>query len=358
MKLIRCFLLVLAMAAFCGCENDTNESDRVVKVLIDTDMVEGFDDGEALMMLASSPEIDVVGVTTVTGNTWAAEGVAYAIRQLEICGAKSIPVISGSQYPLRDGRFATLKSEVASNPGKDSDWLGAVEYGLVTNWRDAYVNRYKEQPTLSPVEDDAVDFIIRMLKTYPGEVALLAIGPCTNIAKALLKEPGIERLAKEIVYMGGSYYTDGNTTPYAEFNILCDPEAAAICMRAPFAQQTIVSLDVCNTVMMDAKRYDDMCSHITDAKLLQIFRNCFHYDDFKSNPSHVSSIWDVISAAVVMDKSIIKEFDNVRIDVQDNPSKPEYGRTFVTTDVNRQFAHILTSVNADRIWDLVYEPLK
>ena len=352
------FLLLVVFALF-DCDddkdNEKNKSVNKVKVLIDTDMVEGFDDGIALMLLLNAPNVDVVGVTTVTGNTWAQEGIAYGIRQMEICGAKDVPIIAGSEYPLREGRLSTLKAEVNSNPGPDASWLGAMEYVRVSDWRTFYSEHYGEQPSLSATQDDAVDFIIRMLHKYPGELRLLAIGPCTNIAKALQKEPGVERLAKEIVYMGGSYFTDGNTTPYAEFNVIYDPESTALCLRAPFARQTIVSLDVCNTITMDKSRYDDMCSRIRNSRLLQIFHNCFHYLDFEENPEHKSCIWDVISAAVILDESIITDYKNVRVDVQDNPSSPEYGRTYVTDNAERQYAHVLIAANADRIWSLIYQ---
>ena len=352
-------LLVLAVFAAMGCSDDNDsEPANKVKVLIDTDMVEGFDDGVAMMMLLSSPGVEVVGVTTVTGNTWSQEGVAYAIRQMEICNVGGVPVISGSERPLREGRLATLSGEVASNPGKDASWLGAASYDRIDNWKDFYVQHYGEQPSLSATAGDASDFIIKMLHAHPGELTLLAIGPCTNIAKALIKEPGVERLAKEIVYMGGSYFTDGNTTPFAEFNAIYDPEAMAVCLRAPWANQTIISLDVCNTVTMDKSRYDGLCGKIKDDKLLQIYHNCFHYQDFMANPDHQTCIWDVISAAVIIDKDIVKTSKNVRVDVQDNPSKPEYGRTYVTQDNNRQYARVLTTVDADRIWNLIGQSIK
>lgn len=357
-KLLHAFVLLVTITiSGCNDDNDNNiiNSDNKTKVLIDTDMVEGFDDGIALMMMLTSDNVDVVGVTTVTGNTWAQEGVAYGIRQMEICGVHNVPIIAGSQYPLRKDRLSTLKDEVAANPGRDSYWLGAIEYNPITNWNNFYVEHYGEQPSISATQDDAVDFIIRMLHTYPNELVLLAIGPCTNIAKALHKEPGIEHLAKEIVYMGGSYFTDGNTTPYAEFNAIYDPEAMAVCLRAPFAKQTIVSLDVCNTIAIDRNRFNDMRSKAADERLQQIFSNCYLSTFFDENPGRTSCIWDIISAAIVLDDNIITEYKDVRVDIQDNPLLPEYGRTFVTDNADRQVARVLTTANANRIWQLAYQ---
>lgn len=349
---------LLAIFVICGCDSDSNDEQKSggkTKVLIDTDMVEGFDDGIALMMMLSSADVDVVGVTTVTGNTWAQEGVAYGVRQMEICGVQNVPIIAGSQYPLREGRLSTLKDEVSANPGRDSYWLGASEYAPVPDWKGFYVEHYGEQPSMSATQDDAVDFIIRMLHAYPNELVILAIGPCTNIAKALQREPGIERLAKEIVYMGGCYFTDGNTTPYAEFNAIFDPEAMAVCLRAPFAKQTIVSLDVCNTINIDRDRYDDMRNKAADERLRQIFSNCYFSTFFDENPEGTSCIWDIISATVVLDADVATGYKDVRVDIQDNPLLPEYGRTYVTDNADRQLARVLTTANADRIWQLAYQ---
>lgn len=352
--------LVWVLFALCGCGDKYEEMydpNSKPLVLIDTDMVEGFDDGVALMMLLKDSNIGVVGVTTVTGNTWAQEGAAYAIRQIEICGSRKFPVIPGADFPLREGRLESLRDEVEACPGVDHGWLGALEYDRVTDWYSCYTDRYGEQPTFSATQRDAADFIVRTLHAHPGKITLLAIGPCTNIANALLQDPDVAFLAKEIVYMAGSYFTEGNTTPYAEFNAIFDPEALAICFRAPFKRQTIVGLDVCNTIRMDKQRYDDMCARIKDERLLQIFHNCFHYADFQSNPQHQTCIWDVISAAAVMDDAVVSDYRKVRVDVQDNPALPEYGRTFATNNPNCQYARVVTAANADRIWQLVYRLL-
>lgn len=357
--LLYLFAALISISAIYGCDDENDDdkikSDSNTKVLIDTDMVEGFDDGIALMMMLSSADVDVVGVTTVTGNTWAQEGVAYGIRQMGICGGHDVPIIAGSQYPLRENRLNTLKDEVAANPGRDSYWLGSIEYDPILDWKDFYVEHYGEQPSMSASQDDAVDFIIRMLHAYPNELVLLAIGPCTNIAKALQKEPGIEHLAKEIVYMGGCYFTDGNTTPYAEFNALYDPEAMGACLRAPFAKQTIVSLDVCNTIAIDRNRFNDMRSKASDERLQQIFNNCYLSTFFDENPGRTSCIWDIISAAVVLDTNIITGYKDVRVDIQDDPLLPEYGHTYVTDNTERQQARVLTAVSADAIWQLAYQ---
>ncbi|MCQ2184270.1 MAG: nucleoside hydrolase [Bacteroidales bacterium] len=324
------------------------------KVIVDTDMVEGFDDGIALAMLLRSGA-DVLGVTTVTGNTWAREGAAYALRQAELFCPDTVPtIIVGSEYPLREGRLETLPGEIAANPGADSGWLGSCSYARVTDWKAHYEARYGCEPSAyKVVEEDASDFIIRQLHQYPGEVTLLAIGPCTNIAKALQKDPSVASLAKEIVYMGGAFWCEGNSTAFSEFNILYDPEAAAICFRAPFPLQTVVSLDVCNTVLMDSARYMSLYDKLPDERMKDVFRGGFHYPAFKDTPGMKIPVWDLISAAIVLDKSVVTKSNLCPVDVIDNPASPEYGRTVVSSSAPRPSACIPLAINEDKFWKLV-----
>lgn len=327
------------------------------KVILDTDMVEGFDDGIALMMLLKAENVDLLGVTTVSGNTWAQEGLAYAVRQWEIAGGKDMPLISGSDYPMRENRLATIRDEVNANPGKDNDWLGCYENEKVTSWNTHYQSTYKETSTYAVPKLDASDFIIQQILANPGEVTLVAIGPCTNIAKALVKAPQIASMSKAIIYMGGAFECEGNTTPYAEFNILFDPEAAAICFRADFPRQTVFSLDACESVIMDKARYMDMYDKIKDGRLKEIFAHSFHYDRFLKDPSHTTPVWDVLSAAAAIDPSVIIEGKQGRIDVDDTPSSKTYGKTFISESPDRRTGIIPLKINETTLWHLVYKSL-
>lgn len=357
MKKIFIFAFLFLTLASCS-ESEEALAGHHRKVLIDSDIVEGFDDGQAIMMLLTCPDIEVMGITSVTGNTWSQEGIAYGIRQMEICRATDVPIVIGSQFPLRQDRLSTLKEEVSLSPGRDSFWLGAVEYEPVTDWRKAYIDRYGCQPMITPRNEDAVDFIIRTLKENPHEVTLFALGPCTNIAKAIQKEPGIERLAKEIIYNGGSFFREGNTTTYAEFNVLYDPEAMGICMHADFPKQTFVSLDVCEIVPMVSKDYMAMMDTIKNAALRDVFEHCFHYQDFIDNPDAVSHIWDVINASILLDESIITDYADIPVDIQDNPNLPEYGRTFEHPSPGNKTARVIKNVNQERVWQMVFNCLK
>jgi len=345
---------VLTLMLLMACQNhsESTNSQTPKKVIVDSDMVLSFDDGVAYLMMLGSPQTEVVGVTTVTGNTWAQEGLAYAIRQSEAVGASSVPHIGGASYPLRKNRLATFHAEVDANPGPDADWRGAVGRPEVTDWKSFYTSTFGEPTTYAATHCDASEFIAQQVLQHPDEVTLLAIGPCTNIANALLKHPEMASLTKEIVYMGGAVFCEGNITPQAESNIFYDPEAAAICLRAPFPRQTLVSLDLCNTVKMDYQQYFRIYDSLGEG-LKAIFRQQYIYPRFKENPQFQSLVWDLISAAIVVDSSIITQYRDVRIDVDDNPSSPSYGNTFVTPDSTRQSLRIPLSLDCSRFWKIV-----
>lgn len=358
MKIYISLLLTLFVLSGCNSRDlDTEKKNAGQKVIILSDMVNSYDDGVAYLMLAASEDIDLLAVITTTGNTWAAEGLAYAIRQGEIAGASHTKFILGSSLPLRDGRLSTLESEVASAPGPDSYWLGAKSYPQINDWQTHYITTYGEKPTFSPTDVPAVDYIIDTVKKNPGEVTILCIGPCTDLAKALQKEPETASLAKQVVYMGGAVYCGGNTTTYAELNFLYDPEAAAICLRSPFRKQVLVSLDVCNKVLMDSSQYYGIYNSINSEKLKDVFRKNYYWDEFSSNPSATAGIWDVISAAYILDSTLVSESQTIRVDVDDNPQSPEYGRSFPASANRCQQIFIPTEINTPKFFNMIKQAM-
>ena len=122
-------LMIFSMAA---------HAQKIEKVILDTDMVEVFDDGIAMMMLANAPNIDLIGVTIVVGNTWVPEGIAYAIRQLEDIGKSHIPVVPGIRYPIFPSRFETIKNERILF-GIGDAYVGAAGYPEPKSWESVYL---------------------------------------------------------------------------------------------------------------------------------------------------------------------------------------------------------------------------
>jgi purine nucleosidase/pyrimidine-specific ribonucleoside hydrolase len=189
------------------------------------DMDPGIDDALALIFALKSPEIQVLGITTVAGNAPVEMTSANARRMLEYLGEYNIPVAMGAAKPLNHPLVDALNYH-------GSDGLG--QCGL-------------PPPRLPLHPAKAWDFIAQLVSDTPGEIALVATGPLTNVAHAFKLHPELPRLLVRLVLMGGAYgltpYGKGNQTPFAEFNIWQDPEAARIVLNSG-ADIYAVGLDI------------------------------------------------------------------------------------------------------------------
>ncbi len=195
------------------------------KVVLDTDP--GIDDALAIALLLNSSEVEVLAITTVAGNTTADKTTRNALRILEVLKRRDVPVARGSEKPL-------VRELVTGEVYHGSDGLG--DTGMFP------------EPTQRPVGKDASELIVDLvLGEPPHSVTLVAIGPLTNVAKAVLRCPEIAKRLREVVIMGGCYgltpYAYGNATPVSEFNFYVDPEAAHIVLNSG-ARIKLFGLDV------------------------------------------------------------------------------------------------------------------
>jgi inosine-uridine nucleoside N-ribohydrolase len=356
MKRVFSVLSVFALAAVMGyLSAPASVAGAKEKVLLDTDMVESFDDGVAMVLLANAPNIDLVGVTTLTGNSWAAGGVAYAIKQLEIEGRTDIPVVMGFEYPLRPGRHAGIATERKLFGMGHDNWLGSFGVEKPESWEAEYKKLYGGSPTMSPNKSHAADFIIDTVRANPGEITIAAIGPCTNLAVAVLKAPDIVPLIKKVIYMGGSFYRQGNVTPTAEFNWWFDPEAAKIALRTPFKEQTIVGLDVCEKVIFRRTHYDRLVETLGQSGQAKILRGSFVGQMFEKDPAFTFFIWDVIVSAILIDPSIVTGEVTAFVDIND-----EYGLSYgqsiaypIQGPEGSLQARIIMDVDQNKLWNII-----
>ena len=199
------------------------------KIIIDTDP--GIDDSMAIALALRSPEVTVLGLTSVFGNAQGEVTAQNALRLIELEGNDSIPVARGSDVPLVI----------------PIDLLGTSVHG-----EDGMGNTNLPQPKGKLVDKTAAEFIIETIQSNPGEVILAPIGPLTNIALAIELEPRIINLVEKVVLMGGAISTPGNISPIAEANIYHDPHAADIVLRANW-QVVMVGLDVTKKIIMTEK---------------------------------------------------------------------------------------------------------
>ena len=195
----------------------------IIKAIIDTDP--GTDDAIALMMALNSTSVDVLAVTTLGGNATLADTTRNTLHLIEYLGHR-LSVYRGASRPLQ-GKFCY-----------GYDFHGAAGLGV-----------HLPTPTSKPHQMPAPELIVKLASKYPGELAIIALGPLTNIATALAIEPRLLRWIKKLVVMGGALQTRGNITPYAEFNIYNDPVAAdeVLSSQIPI---TLVPLDVCTQTIV------------------------------------------------------------------------------------------------------------
>ena len=226
------------------------------RILIDTDP--GIDDAMAIFTALASPELDVIGLTTIFGNAATDVTTRNAVTLLETAGRDDIPVAAGRVAPIA------------------ADYIGPVPFVHGHNGLgDAALS-----PTNGvPIEASAADFIATSLADHPGQVTLLALGPLTNLAVALDRHPGIVELVDEVVVMGGNALVPGNATPVAEANINNDPEAADLVFGADWAV-TMVGLDVTHQVNLSGAALDRITSGPTPqarllAQAIPLYRNFF-----------------------------------------------------------------------------------
>jgi len=194
------------------------------KVIIDTDP--GTDDALAIMLALNSPELDVRGITVVPGNVTLQMGLDNALRMVSLANRCDIPVAGGASHPL----FQKL---ITAQFWHGKNGLGNVELPP---------SKCKADPTFGP------DLIIRLVHEFPHEITLIPVGPLTNVALAVEKDPSIVPLVKEVVIMGGSI-SGGNVNAAAEANIYNDPEAAQVVFQAGWNSFTMSGLEVGNKAL-------------------------------------------------------------------------------------------------------------
>lgn len=210
-------------------------------IIIDTDP--GIDDALAILLALASPEIILDGITTIHGNASTKQTTRNALAILELAKASHVPVFKGCDVPLV--KESLLSPETHGNSG-----LGYAQL---------------PEPTSQPKAGHGSDFLIEQIMSRPGEVTLVAIGPLTNVALAIRKEPRIVQNVKEVFIMGGAIQHTGNTTALAEYNTFVDPHAAHIVFHSGMPM-ILTPLDVtyqCIFTPDDLKRLQRLDSPIT-----------------------------------------------------------------------------------------------
>jgi purine nucleosidase len=259
------------------------------KIIIDTDP--GTDDALAILLAFNSRELDVRAITIVAGNVTADLGLENALKVTSLAGRCDVPVAQGAAHPL----FQKLNTEEFWN-GRNG--LGGAEL---------------PPSTCHAVPQFGPDLIIEVVHRYPHEITLVPIGPLTNIALAISKDPSIVPLVKNVVLMGGSI-TGGNVNAASEFNIHSDPEAASIVFNAGWPI-TMVGLDVTEHTLITGADVAQLESKGGPESKFAAAVARFQIGTYQGTGFGGGAVHDALAVGAVIDNSFLKTQD-MRVDIE------------------------------------------
>ncbi len=299
-------------------------------IIIDCDP--GIDDSLALLLALQSKELNVLGITIVSGNVPASIGAQNALKVLELVDRLDIPVYIGAEEPLE-------VPFVSAQDTHGEDGLGDSQIPFVTS---------------SQAKANAVSFIKDTLKQNP-ETTVLALGPLTNIALALKEDPDCFAKVSRFIVMGGSYLSHGNCSPVAEFNFWCDPDAA----KFVFSQNLpipieMVGLDVTRKIVLTPTVLEYM-KHTQNKNIYRFIQQItqFYFDFHWAHEKVLGCVInDPLTIAHLLDSTIAQGFDS---HVEIATSGISRGQSIVDDHDFWQLpnnCHILTNVDQTAFWHL------
>lgn len=298
------------------------------KVILDTDIGDDIDDSFALLLLLESHKFNCLGVTTVFRNSLKRAKMA---KQLIRSLGYDIKVYRGIDDPLKQNIDHLISKEIKEKEKYDED--------------GKYIfPQYDKSMENEKVEDEnAVDFIIRMIHTYPHEVTLIPIGPLTNIASAIKKDPTIVPLIKEIRLMGA-----GLNLNFVEWNIFCDPDAAKIVFSSNINKIVAVTINVTSLTSLTEEEVNSLKDNNSKAiKLVyEAMMKWFKHYEFSSPVMH-----DPLTVASLIDESIINtQLCHLDVDLSKD------GYTFINDNCPNN-VYVSTSLNKEKFFKLFKETL-
>lgn len=252
------------------------------KLVLDVDT--GVDDAMAILTALKAPEAEVLAIGTVWGNVPVPLATENTLRVLEVAGVDDVPVAAGAARPL-------LAPFVTAEFVHGEDGLG---------------NTFMPKPRGKATGEHAADQLIRLAREYPGEITLVPVGPLTNIALALTKEPQLPELIKEVVLMGGVVCAPGNMGPMVEANIGHDPEAAKMVLAAGWPI-TMVGLDVTTKACMTEEHRRALAESTSNVARFVHRITPFYLDAYeKFIGERKCAMHDPMAVLVALDPSLVK----------------------------------------------------
>jgi len=298
------------------------------KIIIDQDAAgPGGTDQQSMLLLIQSPQTEVLGITVVTGDQWLNDEVAHTLRMLELIGRMDIPVASGAEFPLVRRKQETEHWEQGYG---SIAWLGAWTPRFY-HPPDQLGEMPEGVPTAKAAEEDAAHFLVRMVRKFPNQVTIYEGGPMTNLALAISIDPEFAGLAKELVFMGGSFNPRTDDPEFAnapthEFNLWFDPEAAHIVLAASWKRIVCTPVDISVKTRLTAGLIDRIKASDSPAA-----RYIGKYARLRGNYNY---LWDELAAAAWLDPSLITKKETRFMDV-DLDRGAGYGNTLSWTEQDK-----------------------
>jgi inosine-uridine nucleoside N-ribohydrolase len=292
------------------------------KVIIDQDAFgPGGPNLQPILMVLQAPDVEVLGITTVSGDGWQKENTAHTLRMLELIGRTDVPVVAGATNPLVNSQEETKRWEklYGNLPYKgawtevwpDSNTVNRTRYHAA----DIVPPLVEGEPTTKPLAESAAAFLVRKVREFPGEVTILALGPFTNLALAAKLDEGFAAGAKELVFMGGSFNPAASRVdefslqfihnPRVEFNTRWDPEASKIMLHAGWKKITCVPLDASVDTKLTPEMAKRVSAHAGDSLVAKYFARF---------PGEAFPLWDETAAAIFLDPTIAKTTTRLAMD--------------------------------------------
>ena len=315
-----------------------------MRIVFDTDSAIFNDDAAALAMLLQRRDlIDIAAITVVAGNHTVPQGSEHMLHLLELCGAGEIPLHLGAEAPLVNSPERAAEQERRWGP---ISFKGAFDE--TSPVRPPHGGTFA---SMRPKPPDAVTALTEAINDCPGEVTVVAVGPLTNVALALRRDPSLAGRIAGLVFMGGNARVPGNVTPAAEFNIWVDPEAAHEVLAAPIPRMVMFGLDITNHAPLHRTRFDRIVG--IDTPLTRLMQDNMA-PRYARDPAASYYVWDCITAAWLLDPDVVTASEQLPIAV-DTTFGPTYGGTTVGSAEERSL-EVMLDLDVERFFTM-YEDL-
>ncbi len=277
------------------------------------------------LMMLQAENIDLLGITMVTGDAWMKQEMAYTLRLLELMGRTEISVFPGAEFPMLNTKEEWLLRQQLFGGHRLDPWMGAFNKN---NGGPDEINPlpapYDRFADMKAQQEHAAHFIIKTVRENPGQVTIYAGGPLTNVALAIALAPDIVPLVPEIVVMGAGFHVFTNA-----FNIFFDPEAGRKVLRAGWPKLTIVTVDIAEEIhesdeIAPGQKMIDEIAERAPSPISELFQR-YAVEPLRRNPARkLFRMADEMIAAQIIDPSIFTKSEQMYVDICSTPG-PRYG---------------------------------